>query len=144
MHKSGELIYSGKNVCMGYARNEQDLSKNDENKGILRTGDIAQKDHDNFYYIVGRIDRYVKIYGNRINLFELEQVISDLGVKSICNIKKNDQINIFVKNLKKKETFIKQLSKKTQLHPNTFSIKKIKNFPMNENYKISYYSKLLK
>ena len=68
----GELYYSGKNVCLGYAENINDLSKGDENKGILKTGDIAKKDKDNFYYILGRNDRFVKIFGNRINLDELE------------------------------------------------------------------------
>ena len=39
----GELYYSGKNVCLGYAENINDLSKGDENKGILKTGDVAKR-----------------------------------------------------------------------------------------------------
>ena len=77
----GELYYSGKNVCLGYAENIDDLSKADENKGILKTGDIAKKDKDNFYYILGRNDRFVKIFGTRVNLDELENNILKLGFK---------------------------------------------------------------
>ena len=45
-------------MLLGYAENIDDLSKADENKGILKTGDIAKKDKDNFYYILGRNDRF--------------------------------------------------------------------------------------
>ena len=137
-NKTGELVFSGKNVCLGYANNIFDLSKGDENKGILRTGDIAKRDKDNFYYIVGRKDRYVKIHGNRINLVELEYIISDFGVQSLCQVEEENKITIFVKNLNEIEKLKEYLSKSTQLHPTTFIFKKINNFALNKNYKISY------
>ena len=137
-NKTGELVFSGKNVCLGYANNIFDLSKGDENKGILRTGDIAKRDKDNFYYIVGRKDRYVKIHGNRINLVELEYIISDFGVQSLCQVEEENKITIFVKNLNEIEKLKEYLFKSTQLHPTTFIFKKINNFTLNKNYKISY------
>ena len=57
----GELIYKGKNVCLGYAKNRFDLIKGDENKGILKTGDLAKKDTGSFYYIIGRKKRFIKL-----------------------------------------------------------------------------------
>ena len=42
---------------MGYSNSFKDLIKNDENKNILFTGDVATFDKDNFYYIVGRIKK---------------------------------------------------------------------------------------
>ncbi len=137
-NKSGELVFSGKNVCLGYASNVFDLSKGDENKGILRTGDIAKKDNDNFYYITGRKDRYVKIHGNRINLAELEYIISDFGIQSLCQLEKENQITIFIKNLNEIEKLKEYLSKSIQLHPTTFVFKKVNNFSLNKNYKVSY------
>ena len=104
----------------------------------MRTGDIAKKDKDNFYYIVGRKDRYVKIHGNRINLVELEYIISDFGVQSLCQVEEENKITIFVKNLNEIEKLKEYLSKSTQLHPTTFIFKKINNFALNKNYKISY------
>ena len=44
----GELVYEGKNVCLGYAENIKDRQKGDENKGILYTGDLAFKDESKF------------------------------------------------------------------------------------------------
>ena len=52
-YKKGELIYEGKNVCLGYSQNLKSLNSYNENKGILNTGDIAYKDEDGFYYISG-------------------------------------------------------------------------------------------
>ena len=81
--KKGELVYQGKNVCMGYAEKLSDLSLPDVNKGILKTGDLAYKDCDGFYYIKGRTNRYVKIYGMRVNLSELETILSKKAIDLI-------------------------------------------------------------
>jgi long-chain acyl-CoA synthetase len=63
----GELVYKGSNVSMGYSRSLNDLAKDDENCGILYTGDLAKFDCDGFYYLVGRKKRFLKIFGNRIS-----------------------------------------------------------------------------
>ena len=76
INKKGELVYQGKNVSMGYAEKLKDLSLPDLNKGTLNTGDIAHVDSEGFYYIEGRKNRYVKIYGIRVNLSELETILS--------------------------------------------------------------------
>ena len=57
---TGELIYFGKNVSLGYANNLEDLKKRDINKGKLFTGDLAYKDNDDYFYIVGRKNRISK------------------------------------------------------------------------------------
>ena len=56
----GELIYVGPNVCMGYAECIEDLAKGDERHGRLVTGDMAKRDEEGFYYIVGRKKRFLK------------------------------------------------------------------------------------
>ena len=140
---SGELVFSGKNVCLGYANNIWDLSKGDENKGILRTGDLAKKDKDNFYYIVGRKDRNVKIHGIRINLAELEHNILDLGIQTVCKVNEENKITVFVKEFENKKKLIDHLHQNTQLHPSVFLIKKLDKLPLNKNYKISYDNKNL-
>ena len=134
----GELFYSGKNVCLGYAEDISDLSKGDENKGILKTGDIAKKDKDNFYYILGRNDRYVKIFGNRINLDELENNISKFGVQSLCKVIEENRITIFVKHLKEAENIKKNIKNYTDLHPSVFNFKILSEFPLNKNLKTAY------
>lgn len=72
---AGELVYEGENVTLGYAERGEDLAKGDERHGVLQTGDMAQFDEDGFYYIVGRKKRFLKLYGNRVNLDETERLI---------------------------------------------------------------------
>ena len=74
-HVTGELVYEGPNVTLGYAECGEDLIKGDERRGILETGDMAQFDEDGYYYIVGRKKRFLKIYGNRVNLDEIDRMV---------------------------------------------------------------------
>ena len=143
INDNGELMYSGKNVALGYAKNFKDLSKGDENKGILKTGDIAFRDKDNFYYITGRKDRYVKIFGNRVNLAELEKNISKLGVVSICKFI-NGFIKIFIKSAKEEEILKANIKNISNLHLSIFKIKLVNELPLNKNYKLSYNDEILK
>ena len=71
----GELVYYGDNVTLGYAESAEDLAKGDERHGRLETGDMARIDEEGFYYIVGRKKRFLKIFGNRVNLDETERLI---------------------------------------------------------------------
>ena len=53
-NKTGEIIYEGKNVALGYAESIDSLKLGDCFKGILNTGDLGYFDKDNFFYITGR------------------------------------------------------------------------------------------
>lgn len=72
---SGEMVYRGENVTLGYANSLEDLLKGDENNGIMHTGDLAKRDADGCYYIIGRLKRFLKIFGLRIGLDEVENII---------------------------------------------------------------------
>ena len=91
-NKIGELIYSGKNVSPGYAKNYRDLEENNDHN-ILRTGDFAKRDEDGFYYLLGRSDRFIKIQGNRLNLEDIEAYLSSLGIRSVCKLNKKKKNN---------------------------------------------------
>lgn len=69
----GELVYCGPNVMMGYATSDADLS---EARVVeeLRTGDLARfHADDGVYELVGRRSRFVKPFGLRIDLDDLER-----------------------------------------------------------------------
>ena len=72
---AGEMVYRGENVTLGYATCPEDLMKGDENHGVMYTGDLARRDADGCYYIVGRLKRFLKIFGFRIGLDEVENLV---------------------------------------------------------------------
>jgi long-chain acyl-CoA synthetase len=83
--ETAELIYSGPNVMLGYAESRDDLSKGDELHGVLRTGDLARQDADGFFYVTGRMKRFLKMFGKRFNLDEVEQIVQGrFGFPTAC------------------------------------------------------------
>ena len=136
--KKGELVYQGKNVCMGYAESLRDLSLPDLNKGLLKTGDIAYKDNNGFYFIVGRKNRYTKIYGIRVDLSELESILSKKGIDAIMKEGDENKIDVYSKNSLKIKEGIKYISKVTSLNANIFITKILskKNLTNNFKYKL--------
>lgn len=133
----GELLYEGPNVCMGYAQSIKDLSANDKNQGKLLTGDLAKIDEDGFYYVVGRKKRFVKIFGNRINLDEVEGILKEITENCACT-GNDEKIIIYLAEdleIKKVREFI---SLKLGLHHSIFSINLIDEIPKNSSGKTLY------
>lgn len=87
---TGEMVYRGENVTLGYATCQEDLLKSDENHGIMHTGDLAHRDSDGCYFIIGRLKRFLKIFGLRIGLDEVENLIKS-EYKIECYCKGNDE-----------------------------------------------------
>lgn len=134
--KSGELIYYGDNVTLGYAESYEDLEIGDERFGRLETGDIAYRDVDGYYYVVGRKIRFLKIYGNRINLAEVEYLLKQQGYEVAC-VGEDDHMRIYTTSVNLKEIH-KSVVEKTGLNPIAFKIIQIENIPRNDAGKILY------
>lgn len=75
----GELFYAGPNVMMGYATERADLARGPEIE-VLQTGDIAEKTADGLFRIVGRLKRFVKLYGLRLSLDQIEALLRGRGI----------------------------------------------------------------
>lgn len=136
---TGELVYEGENVTLGYAECVEDLSKGDERKGILQTGDMAKRDQDGFYYIVGRKKRFLKIYGNRVNLDEIDQLIKGKFEGIDCaSAGVDDHMYLFLTD-ESKQTEVKAfIAEKTKLNPMAFGTIVINEIPKNDSGKILY------
>ena len=137
----GELVYEGPNVTLGYAECKEDLAKGDERKGILETGDMAKMDEEGFFYIVGRKKRFLKIFGNRVNLDEVEGLIKTEFKETDCACAGvDDKLYIFVtaQNTALHVEIKSFLAEKTRIHPSAFSIKQIDAIPKNEAGKTLY------
>ena len=133
----GELIYKGPNVCMGYAESREDLIKDDENKGILKTGDVAYRDEDGFYYITGRLKRFVKIWGNRYNLDAIEQLIKPITSNCAC-IGNDKRIFICIEDPHYINEITNLMKKQLQLDKTCFLVQVIDSIPKSESGKTQY------
>jgi len=89
-----ELVYEGPNVMLGYAQVKQDLFMGDIQRQVLRTGDLGTVDGDGFYYITGRIKRFVKLAGSRFGLDELEAGLEDRFSSSFLVAGKDEKLII--------------------------------------------------
>jgi non-ribosomal peptide synthetase component E (peptide arylation enzyme) len=79
----GEVVYRGPNVMMGYAQQPADLSLGplcDE----LRTGDVGRviDGADGLIEVVGRLSRFVKPFGLRVDLAQIERHLAARGVRA--------------------------------------------------------------
>ena len=74
--QKGDVEYSGPNVMLGYAQERADLSKGDRQHGSLMTGDIGFLDEAGRLTLVGRAKRSTKVYGLRVNLDEVEGLLT--------------------------------------------------------------------
>lgn len=134
----GELIYRGPNVTLGYASCEADLIKGDERKGLLATGDIAKRDRDGYYYIVGRKKRFLKLNGYRVSLDESERIIKEkFNVMCACSGDDN-QMKIYIEGKEIPQGVEKFFSQKTGLNKGFFDAVCIDTIPRNEAGKILY------
>ena len=133
----GELLYKGENVCLGYAEGREDLSKGDENNGVLHTGDVAKFDSDGFFYITGRMKRFVKVWGNRTNLDATEQLVKAITPNCACG-GVDDLITVFVTEDGLEERIVDLLVEKTGFNPRAFQVKKIDSIPVKTSGKIDY------
>ena len=133
----GELIYYGDNVSLGYAECAADLLKGDENHGRLATGDIAHQDQDGFYYITGRLKRFVKIWGNRCNLDQLEQIVKTITISCAC-VGVDDCVTIFTTQDGVEQEIKSLLSAKTGLNTRAFQVKKLDKIPTTLSGKLDY------
>ena len=134
---AGELIYQGDNVSMGYAEDFHDLCNGDHNKGILKTGDLAQFDKDGFFYIVGRKKRFLKLFGNRVNLDEVEQMLKGKGYDCACT-GQDDMLKVFVTSSDDNKQIKKFISNVTGINQAGFKVERINEIPRNDVGKTLY------
>ena len=133
--KVGKIIYKGKNVMIGYAKNKKDLKNKRKNNFELFTGDYGYLDYNNDLNIIGRIDNFAKINGIRINLNDIEIFIRyKFKIKNRC-ISNANIIFVFLET-KKKLNILLNLINKFNLRKNDFKFIYFNKFKLLNNGKI--------
>jgi long-chain acyl-CoA synthetase len=137
--ETSELQYKGSNVYGGYAECVEDLSTF-ENPALLNTGDLAKVDEQGFYYITGRSKRFVKIFGNRLNLDEIEAALSKrFGAFYPCVGWQDKVVLVYSTNANDEHSqIVSWLSIEYKLHPTSFKLRTIDAIPLTANGKPDY------
>jgi acyl-coenzyme A synthetase/AMP-(fatty) acid ligase len=135
---TGELVYRGPNVMLGYAFNRADLAKGDELGGLLHTGDRAQLDAEGYVFILGRSKRDAKVFGLRINMDDVEAMLRLHGPVAVVN--GADKLIIYCEfgepaELRKLHA---ELSARLSLHGSALDFRAIGKLPTGNTGKIDY------
>ncbi len=135
----GELIYAGPNVSLGYAESKADLCLGDTNRGVLRTGDLAYFDHEKYFFVQGRKSRFVKVFGLRLALDEVEKMVADMGFVAAAHgtdekllVHVTEKKNLSTSSLKER------LSGLLNLNHSAIDVRAISDLPRLESGKINY------
>lgn len=134
----GEIVYRGPNVMMGYAQQREHLTRGDDLDGTLRTGDLGYLDDDGVLYIRGRIKRFAKVFGNRVNLDDVEDQLAELG--PLATIDSEDRLVVFVLEPRAEAAVaaIDRLSREMRLHASAFQLMTLEELPLLSNGKVDY------
>ncbi|MFZ8200623.1 AMP-binding protein [Alteromonas portus] len=132
----GELVYEGPNVMMGYAQNISELI---ENKKIfqLKTGDIAKQLSNGLFVITGRKSRFIKVFGNRISLDQIEVFCSQQGYTCIAS-GEDEKLVVLTKDEDNEEKISLLLSERLKLPKSSILVLYAEKFPTLPNGKIDY------
>ena len=135
----GELAYSGPNVMMGYAGSAVDLAV-DETPARLMTGDIACRNEAGLYYIVGRSSRFIKPFGIRVNLDDVQEE-ARRWVPNAVVTGSDERVVIAVSDATPSHigaALVRHVSDACHLPEHSFSVVRLAAIPRLENGKTDY------
>lgn len=136
---TGQLRYMGPNVMMGYAAQIEDLALADTQSGTLLTGDLAWRDDDGYFHIAGRLKRFIKVFGNRIGLDEIEGQLRE-GQYDVAVTGRDDLLVVAWKGASQTEAaeLVAQLSARYRLHRSAIRVHAVDAFPLSTSGKVQY------
>lgn len=143
-----EVLISGTQLMNGYLDNQEQTDKvfvsiNDTK--YYKTGDLGFKDKNDSFFIIGRVDDTIKCSGYRVNLSDIDSLISKTSYVEECAtiaIKNEIKENILISYIKlnssiSKNKLVEYLESKLLPHQIPENIYFLDNFPLNNSGKIS-------
>jgi D-alanine--poly(phosphoribitol) ligase subunit 1 len=142
--EEGEIVIVGDNLSLGYWQDEERTQiafkqrrKRSEVTRAYHTGDYGRRIDGNLY-CQGRLDRQVKIRGERIELAEIDDLLRQSGYPAAYSILHDGEVHSFVEcsSYVDEAQVRTQMQKELPVHalPKTISI--VTNLPKNANGKV--------
>lgn len=131
--KSGELVYSGPNVMLGYAEHPADLALG-RTVHELRTGDLARRRADGYVEIVGRMNRFVKIFGLRVDLDVVQSQLEDAGIPA-RTAADGEELLVFVRSARHVIAARDAVARRTGIPASAVTVHAVRDFPVTSSGK---------
>ena len=132
----GELIYEGPSVMLGYALARIDLAAS-AGPQILHTGDIAERLDNGYYRIVGRASRFIKLFGLRIALDEVETHLRNEGHRVYAS-GTDARLVLFAQDKPGCEALRTSIAKKLKLPVSAVLVELLQEVPLLPSGKVDY------
>ncbi|NKE59960.1 AMP-binding protein [Lentzea sp. PSKA42] len=129
----GELVYSGPNVMLGYAHTPEDLALG-RTTFELRTGDLGSLD-DGLFSVTGRKNRFVKPFGLRVDLDQVERSLAADGLRVACT---GDDNGLVVAVLGDPDRAVRLIRALTGLPATAVRAHAVTSIPLLSNGKVDY------
>ncbi len=134
----GEIVYYGANVTLGYSECIDDLKKGDQRCGVYHTGDLAYFDEDNCFFITGRKNRFLKLFGYRIGLDETERLLKSKYNSDFACVGTDKRMIIYTVTSGYTIEIGKFLQDKTGINSQAFEVRILESIPKNTAGKTQY------
>jgi len=136
----GEIVYQGPNVMMGYAQVVSDLALPCAPNRNLSTGDLGFFDADGYFFVTGRLKRFIKVYGLRVGLDEIENWLLKSDVESAAT-GFDDNLLVYILDSTVNIDLLKtKIATEFKFNIRAISVSLIDGFPRSANGKIDYAS----
>lgn len=133
----GEVVYYGDNVMDGYAETADDLEADDQLRGRLLTGDRGHLDADGVLWLSGRVKRITKVFGTRVNLDDVEEMIAAAGLTGAA-VSGDDVVAIAVEGELDPASVSKEIAERLRVHRSGVRVHRVDRLPLLPNGKIDY------
>lgn len=138
-YEEGQIVYEGPNVMMGYAVDAGELARGDNQHGKLCTGDTGYYDEEGDFYVTGRINRFTKIYGKRINLDDVERTLCrKMGCQVVCIGRRDDIVLIHDGSVDEERTGVRELCDRYGIGRKNIVTIRSEEIPYTASGKIDY------
>ena len=132
----GELVYRGPNVMMGYATGRDDLARGPELEE-LATGDLAVCNAAGLYRVVGRKSRFLKLYGLRISLDELDRRLEQAGVRALAT-GTDERLVIATLDRGQADALVRRVAEWLELPAAAIAAREYDDYPLLPSGKVDY------
>jgi acyl-coenzyme A synthetase/AMP-(fatty) acid ligase len=101
---------------------------------------LGVADAEGFFYVTGRLKRFAKVYGLRVNLDDVESRLRQHGPAAV--VSDDERISVFVEfgEPAEHEALRTELAEIYKLNLNTFRVQRVETLPLLASGKIDYES----